>query len=144
MSLSLRDNRKEPRLVHQLFVGSADLPPHWHADLAVCPRGHREPPPGSDAQITLDLIRDIAVDRKQARLMKLRLSNVQSRLLAVVVTECQFQQFPAPRSRSEQEDYRKPSQFQAKRRCRIPFQARIRTEQFPHFGRGEKIYGFSR
>jgi hypothetical protein len=105
-----------------------------------CVHGHREPAPGSDAQITLDLIRDLAVDRKQAGFIKLRLSNVQSRFLAVVVTERQFQQFAAPHSRGEQQDYRKPSQFRAKRRCRIPFQVRSRTEQFPHFGRGEYVW----
>src|SRR6516164_3032873 len=109
------------------------IPHEW------CVRGHREPPPGSDPQITLDLIRDLAVDRKQAGLIKLRLPNVQSRLLAVVITERQFQQFPAPHSRSEQEYYRKPSQFRAKRRCRIPFQVRSRAEQFPHFDRGEDV-----
>src|SRR5271169_2651073 len=105
-----------------------------------CVRGRWESPPGSDAEITLDLIRDLTVDRKQTGLIKLRLSNVQSRFLAVVVTERQFQQFPAPHSRGEQEDYRKPSQFRAKRRCRIPFQARSRSEQFPHFGRGEYVW----
>lgn len=52
-----------------------------------CVRGRREAPPDSDAQITLDLIRDIAIDRKQAGLIKLRLSNMQSRFLAVVVAE---------------------------------------------------------
>src|SRR5580698_4981548 len=93
-------------------------------------RGRRKPPAGSEAQITLDLIRDIAIDRKQAGLIKLRLSNVQSRFRAVVVTERQFQQFTAPHSRCEQEDDRKPSQFRAKRRCRIPFQVRSRAEQF--------------
>jgi len=30
-------------------------------------------------------------------------------------------------------------QFRAKRRCRIPFQVRSRTEQFPHFGYGEDV-----
>ena len=60
------------------------IPHEW------CARGLREPP-GSDAQITLDLIRDIAVDREQAGLIKLRLSNVRSRFLTVVVTERQFQ-----------------------------------------------------
>ena len=68
-------------------VGSASpgrIPHEW------CVHRHREPPPGSDAQITLDLIRDLAVDRKQTGLIELRFPNVQSRFLAVVVTERQF------------------------------------------------------
>ena len=71
---------------------------------------------GSGAQIALDLIGDLRVDRKQTGLIELRLPNVQSRFPPVVVTERQIQQFAAPDSRGEQQDDRKASQFRAERR----------------------------
>jgi hypothetical protein len=108
-----------------------------------CVRGRRESPPGSDAEITLDLIRDLAVDRKQTGLIELRLSNVQSRFVAVVITECQFQQFPAPHSQGEQQDYRKPSQFGRSGGAGFRFKCAAALSSFS-ISAAEKMYGLSR
>ena len=66
----------------------------------------REPSPSSDAQITLDLVRDLSVDRKQAGLKDFRFPDAQSRFPLVVITECKVQQFPTPNSGGEEEDKR--------------------------------------
>jgi hypothetical protein len=64
-------------------------------------RGNGEFPLGSITQTTIDLIGNAAIDWKQARFIELRLSDVQSRFSAVVVTERPAQQFPASHSRGE-------------------------------------------
>src|ERR1039458_4299306 len=62
-----------------------------------------------------------------------RADNARSHPRSRVVTERQFQQFPASHSRAEQQYYRKPSQFRTKRRCRVPVQ-----------GRGQKLSELNR
>src|SRR5579883_3501056 len=104
-----------------------------------CVRRSKEPSPGSDVQITLDLIRDISVDRKQAGLKELCFTDAQSRFLMVVVTDGKVQQFPTANSRGEQEDNRWSSYFRAKRRCRITFQVRSLAQQSPHLGWREDV-----
>src|SRR5207247_3769833 len=66
-------------------------------------RRYRKPMPFSGAQVTLNFTRDVAVDRKQARLVELGLSNKQGRVLAVVIAQSETEQFPAPDSSCEQE-----------------------------------------
>ena len=70
---------------------------------------YRKPMPFSGAQVTLNFTRDVAVDRKQARLVELGLSNKQGRVLAVVIAQSETEQFPAPDSSCEQENNRKPN-----------------------------------
>src|SRR5206468_5709339 len=76
---------------------------------------------------------DAAVDRKQARLVELGLSNKQGRVLAVVIAQSETEQFPAPDSSCEQENNRKPNHFGAERRGRRPRQAGSRTEEPRYF-----------
>ena len=81
-----------------------------------------------------------AIDRKQARFIELRLSNVQGRFLPVVIAERQIQQFAAPDSRGEQQELSQAESASGRSgdaglRC----QARSRTEQFRHFGLGENV-----
>src|SRR5213594_2601472 len=102
-------------------------------------RRHRKPVPDSGTQIALDLIGDAGVDRKQAGLMELGLSNQQSRVPAVVIAQSEPEQFPAPDSSCEQENNRKPNHFGAERRGRRPRQAGSRTEQPRHFRLREDI-----
>ena len=65
---------------------------------------YRKPTLFSGTQIALDLIGDAGVDRKQAGLMELELSNQQSRVSAVVIAQSELEQFPAPDPSCEQEN----------------------------------------
>src|SRR5882724_1999595 len=103
-------------------------------------RRHRKPMPFSGVQITLDLIDDAAVDRKQARLVELGLSNKQGRVLAIVIAQSKTEQLPAPDSSGEQEHNRKPNHFGAERRGRRPRQAVSRTEEPRYFRLREDIW----
>ena len=65
--------------------------------------GERKFPPSPGLQIVINLLGNIAVERKQARLVELRLSNQQGRLPTIVIAQSQARQLCAPNSGGEQQ-----------------------------------------
>jgi hypothetical protein len=79
-------------------------------------RGTGEFPLASRPQATINLIADVLIDRKQARFIELRLSNVQSGFFLVVIAQRKIQKFPTPDSGGEQQDDREANHFWPERR----------------------------
>lgn len=98
------------------------MPVITQLDVSAYVRRHRKPVPDSGTQIALDLIGDEGVDRKQAGLMELGLSNQQSGVPAIVVAQSEPEQFPAPDPSCEEENNGKPNHFGTERRGRRPRQ----------------------
>ena len=65
--------------------------------------GERKFPPSPGLQIVIDLLGDVLVERKQARLVELRLANQQGRLPTIVIAQSQARQLCAPNSGGEQQ-----------------------------------------
>ena len=79
-------------------------------------RGNAEFPLGSSMQIAINLVGNASIDRKQAGFIKLRLADVQSPFLPVVIADRQVQQLPTPDSRGEQQDDGEADRLWAQRR----------------------------